>query len=450
MAIKASDIKDTLPEKGKKNCKECGVPTCFAFALKLSKGQVELDACPHLVPQEREELTDILSPPMRLVTIGTGENEIRIGDERVMFRHDQAFQHEPAVALLISDIEKNEEIDHKLKQINELQFERIGEILKPDLLALRFDSNDRGRFEEVVKKAHEGSGLTAILISEDLEALFWARDLYLERKPLIYPVTKENIGEAIPKIKDNLTPVGVKAAAIEELPPLTEKLKEAGIHELVLDPSPHNIYDAIKDHTLIRRSAVVAKIRPLGYPSMAFPCLLTDEPRKEIVYASILVAKYAGLIILSHLEEDDLLPLLLLRQDLYIDPRVMREVQANIYEINEPDEGSPVLVTTNAALTYFTVSSEIERSKVPAYLMVVDTGGFSVQTALGADRFGGSKLATLLGESGLDARNKLKKLIIPRPAYVIKEELEGKLPDWEIIVGPEKVKEIQPLLRQMI
>jgi acetyl-CoA decarbonylase/synthase complex subunit gamma len=169
-----------------------------------------------------------------------------------------------------------------------------------------------------------------------------------------------------------------------------------------------------------------------------------------MVYASILVAKYAGIIVLSHLEEDDLLPLLLLRQDLYTDPRVMREVQANMYEINEPDEKSPVLVTTNAALTYFAVSSEIERSKVPAYLMVVDTGGFSVQTALGADRFGGGKLAEVLEESGLGAGNKLKKLIIPRPAYVIKEDLESNLPGWEIVVGPEKVKEIQPLLRQMV
>ena len=177
MGIKASDIKNKLPEKGKKNCKECGVPTCFAFALKLSKGQVELEACPHLAPQEREELTDILSPPMQLVTIGTGENQLQIGDERVMFRHDQAFQHEPAIALLISDMEKNEEIDHKLKQINDLQFERIGENLKADCLAIRFDSNDRGRFEQVVKKAHEGCGSGAILISEDLEALFWARDL---------------------------------------------------------------------------------------------------------------------------------------------------------------------------------------------------------------------------------------------------------------------------------
>lgn len=449
MGIKASDIKNKLPEKGKKNCKECGVPTCFAFALKLSKGQVELGACPHLAPEESEELTDILSPPMKLVTIGTGENQLQIGDERVMFRHDQAFQHEPAIGLLISDMEKNEEIDHKLKQINDLQFERIGEKLKADCLAIRFDSNDRGRFEEVVKKAHEGCDLGAILISEDLEALFWARDLYLERKPLIYPITKENIEKAIPRIKDNPTPVGVRAAAIEKFLSLTEKLKDAGIHELVLDPSPGNIYEAIKDHTLIRRSAVISKIRPLGYPSMAFPCLLADEPRKEIVYASILVAKYAGIIILSHLEED-LLPLLLLRQDLYTDPRVMREVQANIYEINEPHEKSPVLVTTNAALTYFTVASEIERSKVPAYLMVVDTGGFSVQTALGADRFGGGKLAALFQESELDDKNKLKKLIIPRPAYVIKEELEGKLPEWEIIVGPEKAKEIQSVLKQVI
>jgi acetyl-CoA decarbonylase/synthase complex subunit gamma len=449
MQVKASDIKAKLPEGGKKNCEECGFPTCFAFALELTREVTLLETCPHIAPQEKEELLNMLSPPMKLITMGVADNLINIGDEISMFRHDQAFRHYPAMALLISDKELDTEIDYKLKQINELQFERAGETLKANLLALKFDSKDIKRFKELVTRAYTGSKVSALLIAEDLEALFWARDMYAERRPLVYPITEKNIEAAIPRIRENPTPVGVKAESVENLIPLTKKLNESGIDELMLDPSPQNIFDGITDHTLIRKSAILSRIRPLGYPSMAFPCLLTDDPRKEMVFASIFVAKYAGLVVLSHLEEDHLFPLLLLRQDLYTDPKAMREVPAKIYGINQPNEDSPVLVTTNSALTYFMVSSEIEQSGVPTYLMVIDTGGFSVQTALGSDKFGGKKLADFLKRSGLVDKNNFKKLIIPRPAYVIKEELEIELKGWEIIVGPEKAKEIQPLLRQM-
>jgi len=450
MEIKASDIKDKLPEKGKKNCKECGVPTCFAFSLKLSKGQAELSACPHLDPAVRQELEDLLSPPMKLVRLGSGERVVQIGDERVMFRHEQGFSHEPALAVVLSDMETNEEIDRKIKQVDQFQYERIGKTYRADLLALKFESGDPTRFAEVVKKSYQTSSLSAVILSEDLEALFAARDLYADRRPLIYPITEKNIDAALPRIKERPTPVGVKADGVEALIPLTEKLSTTGINELILDPSPKDIFEALQQQTIIRRSAVVSKCRPLGYPTMALPCALTTDPLQEIVLASALVAKYANLIVLSGLDEARLFPLFLLREDLYVDPRFMRQVPPKIYEIGSPDLDSPVLATVNSSITYFMVRAEVEQSKVPAWLAVLDTGGFSVQTALGSGKFGGVQIAGLLKEHGLAEGSRLKKIIIPRPAYVIKEDLEANLPGWEVVIGPELAKEIQPMMKKLV
>lgn len=450
MEIKAADFKDKLPDKGKKNCKECGVPTCFAFAMKLAKGSATLDQCPHLDPEAREWLTDLLTPPMKLVTIGTGENELSLGGEEAMFRHEKAFRHEPAIALLISDKDADAEIDLKLKHIKEMVFERTGETIKANLLALKFASGNRGRFEELVKKAYDASDLSAVIISEDLDALFWARDCYRDRNPVIYPVTGENVEAAIPRIKENLTPVGVRTDSIDALIPLTNRLNEAGIDKLVLDPSPRDIYDGIRDYTLIRRSALKAKVRLLGYPTIAFPCFLTDDRRKETLLASIFMAKYAGIIVLSSVEADHLFPLLLQRMDIYSDPRSLRTVEQKVYEINHPREDSPVLVTTNAALTYFAVSADLDQGKVPAYLAVIDTEGFSVETALGAGRFGGEKVAGFIKESGVVDNNTLKKIIIPRQASIIKRDMETELPGWDVILGPGDAKEITAFLKKEV
>jgi acetyl-CoA decarbonylase/synthase, CODH/ACS complex subunit gamma len=450
MEIKASDIKDKLPEKGKKNCKECGVPTCFALALKLSKRQAKPSDCPYLDPAVRRELDGLLSPPMKLVNIGSGGRPVQIGDERVMFRHEQGFSHQTALAIVVSDRETSDDWERKIKKVDQFQYERIGQTYRADLLALKFDSGDRSRFLEMVKKAYEISSLSAMILSEDLEALWAARDVYADRKPLIYPITEKNIEAALPRIKERPTPVGIRADGVEALIPLTEKLKAVGIEELVLDPSPEDIFEAVQQQTILRRSAVVSKFRLLGYPAMAFPCLLTTDPLEEMVLAAALVTKYANLVVLSNLDETRLFPLFLLREDIYTDPRFMRQVPPMIYEIGSPDMDSPVLATVNGAITYFMVRAEIEQSKVPAWMAVLDTGGFSVQTALGTGKFGGAQIAAQLKEHGLAEKSRLKKIVIPRPAYVIKEELEINLPGWEVVIGPELAKEIQPMLKQMV
>ena len=234
MPAKGTDIVKKLPESGKKNCKECGFPTCFAFAMKLASGGATLDKCPHLSSEVVAELEDALAPPMKLVTIGSGDNAIQIGNEEVVYRHDKTFVHSPGFALLISDTDSDDVADQKISKIQSLQFDRVGLTLKAELLALRFDSGDKSKFLALVKKACDKSKLGMVIISDDVDTLFEARDICADRRPLLYPITKDNIDKAIPLIKKSPTPLGIRASSVEELVPLTTKLKDEGVDELVL------------------------------------------------------------------------------------------------------------------------------------------------------------------------------------------------------------------------
>src|SRR4030043_838531 len=231
MALKGTDVVKRLPEGGKKNCRECGFPTCFAFAMKLAGGGATVDKCPYLSPEVRAELEDALAPPIKLVTIGSGNNALVIGNEEVVYRHEKTFVHQPGIALLISDTETDAKIDEKIKKIKELQFPWVGLTLKANVLALRFESGDKAKFEALVKKVCEGTDLPMVLMSEDVDALLSARKMGGDRKPLLYAVPKDNIDKVIAEIKSSPTPVVVKGNSVEELIPLTAKLKEAGLDE---------------------------------------------------------------------------------------------------------------------------------------------------------------------------------------------------------------------------
>src|SRR4030043_1244630 len=234
MPIAGSEIVKILP--GKKPCKDCGFPTCFAFAMKLATGGATSDKCPYLAPEVKAKLEDLLAPAIKLVTIGSGDNKVQIRNEEVIYRHEKTYVHPPGIAILISDKESDAKVDEKIKKIKELQFPWVGLTLKADLVALHFESGDKNRFLALVKKVSNSSNIGMILISKDLDALFAARDICADKKPLLYPITKENIDQAIPKIKAKPTPLGVRGASIEDLIPLTIKLKEAGVDEAVLDP----------------------------------------------------------------------------------------------------------------------------------------------------------------------------------------------------------------------
>jgi acetyl-CoA decarbonylase/synthase complex subunit gamma len=286
-----------------------------------------------------------------------------------------------------------------------------------------------------------------VLISEDVNALFAARDICTDRHPLVYPITKENIDAAIPKIKENLTPVGLRGGSVEELVPLTTKLKDAGIEELVLDPGSKNLVEAIRDQTFIRKSALKQGFKPLGYPTVAFPCFMAKDGLKEMLMGSTFINKWASIIVFSDFNQHSLLPLLVQRLNIYTDPRFPMAVEEKYYEVGEPDESSPVLITSNWALTYFLVSSAVEATKVPAYICVKDAEGLGVLTAWAAGKFGGDSVGTFIKKCGIEDKVKHRKLVIPGKVARIKGELEDALDlKWEIIIGPRETTGIGAFL----
>jgi len=445
MPIAGSEIVKMLP--GKRPCKDCGFPTCFAFAMKLASGGTTVDKCPYLSEETKAKLLDLLAPPIKLVTIGSGENAVKIGNEEVIYRHEKTFVHSPGIALLISDKEDKAKIEEKIKKIKELQFPWVGVNLEANLLALCFESGDRDKFLALAKKVYDATDLGMVLISEDMDALFAARDICADKHPLVYPITKENVDEAIPKIKENPTPVGLRGGSVEELVPLTTKLKDAGIEELVLDPGSKNLLEAIRDQTFIRKAALKQGFKPLGYPTIGFPCFMTKDGLKEMLVGSAFINKWASIIVFSDFDQYSLLPLLVLRLNIYTDPRFPMAVEEKYYEVGEPDESSPVLVTSNWALTYFLVSSAVEATKVPAYICVKDSEGLGVLTAWAAGKFSGDSVGTFIKKCGIEDKVKHRKLVIPGKVARIKGELEDALNlKWEIIIGPRETTGIGAFL----
>jgi acetyl-CoA decarbonylase/synthase complex subunit gamma len=448
MALKASDIQKKLPEGGKKNCKECGFPTCFAFAMKLASGAVSVQKCSYLSAEVKTELEEGLAPPIRLVTIGAGENALSIGEEEVIYRHEKTFYRPSGIALLITEKEEEATISGKIDKLKTLQFDRVGQTLRANLFALKYAGNAQKYLDLVKRVAAEGSPI--VLICEDLDTLFKARDLIADKNPLLYPITKENLDAALPKLKAKPAPIGVKTSGVEEIVPITKRLKEEGILDIVLDPSPASLKEMIRDYTLIRRAALKKTFRPLGYPILSLPCMLAENKMEETLLASAGVIKYAGIVVLSDFEKEMLYPLLVLRQNIFTDPRVPLAVEQKIYEIGTVSPESPVLLTTNFALTYFAVASEIENSKIPAYLCVKDTEGLCVLAAWSTGKFSGDTAGPFLKKTGIGDKVKSKRIIIPGFAARIKGELEEELQGWEVIVGPREASDLPAFLPQMI
>ena len=444
MPMKGTDVAKKLPKR--KACKECGFPTCFAFAMKLVAGGATVDKCLYLSEEIKAELEDALAPPIKLVTVGSGEATLKIGNEEVIYRHEKTFIHPPGIAMLISDKEDEGAIEEKIAKMKDLQFNRMGLTLKADLFALKFESGEQAKYKTLVKKVCEASDAGIILLSEEMGALFAARDICADRDPLLYPITKDNIEQAIPLIKQSPTPVGVKAESVETLIPLTSRLKEEGIEELVLDPGSGNFLELLRDQTIIRRAALKQNFRPLGYPTIAFPCFLARDRLGEILTASMCVIKFAGIIVLSDLSEESLLPLLVQRLNIYTDPRMPLAIEQGIYEIGQPKDESPILVTSNWSLTYFLVSSATEESKVHAFVCVKDTEGLGVVTGWGAGKFSGDSVGAFIKKSGIEERVKHRKLVIPGKVARIRGELEEALPGWEIVVGPREASELPGFL----
>ncbi len=435
MPLTGIEIFKLLP---KTNCGECGVPTCLAFAMNLAAGKAELSACPHVSEEAKEKLAEASAPPILPVTIGTGERALKIGGETVMFRHEKRFENAPGIAILIKDTMDEAEINARIEKCQQLQYERVGLNLRPELVAIKDDSGDAQKFEGVTNKVRQNSDCSLILMSDNPDILAAGLKSCADRKPLLYAATRDNLERVADLAKENACPVAVKASGLDELTQLTGKLTEAGIKNIVLDSGSRTTRQVLEDQLIIRSAALNKKFRPLGFPTITFPCEMTDDPLKEAVIASMLVAKYSGTIVLSDFQGESLFPLLVERMNIFTDPQRPLATTEGIYEIGGPGENSPVLITTNFSLTYFLVSGYLESSRVPSWLLIKDTEGLSVMTAWAAGKFSADIIAPFIKKCGITDKIKHQKLIIPGYTAVESGGLEEELPGWEVLVGPRE------------
>jgi acetyl-CoA decarbonylase/synthase complex subunit gamma len=435
MPLTGIEIFKLLP---KTNCGECGVPTCLAFAMNLASGKVELAACPHVSEESKEKLAEASAPPILPVTIGVGDKALKVGGETVMFRHEKRFENPPGLAILIKDTMDEAEVNTRAEKCQQLQYERVGLSLRPELMAIKEESGDAQKFESVVSKVKQNSDGGIILMSDNPDILAAGLKACAERKPLIYAATKDNLDRVAELAKESSCPVAVKASGLEELSQLTTKLTEAGLKNIVIDSGSRTTRQAFEDQVIIRSVALNKKFRPLGFPTITFPAEMTDDPMKEAIIASMFVAKYGGIIVLSDFRGESLFPLLVERMNIFTDPQRPLATTEGVYEIGGPGENSPVLITTNFSLTYFLISGYLETSRVPSWLLVKDTEGLSVMTAWAAGKFSADIIAPFVKKCGIVDKIKHQKLIIPGYAAVESGGLEEELPGWEIQVGPRE------------
>ncbi len=444
MALSGIEIFKKLP---KTNCQECGVQTCMAFAMKLASGQAELDACPYVSDEVRQELEEASAPPIRPVTVGTGDDALRVGGETVLFRHEKTFVNKPGIGVLVTDTMSDEEIDRKLSRVAELSYERVGFILKADIVAVKDTTGDSARFAAIADKARDKGLSNLVLMSSSADVLKAALEKVRDCRPLLYAAdagTADSFGKLALEYD---CPVAVRGGNLEEAAGLTEKLTAMKIKDIVIDTGARTLKQAYQDQVAVRRAALINKFRPLGFPTIVFPCELTDNPMKESVFASTFIPKYGGVLILSEIEGHNLFPLAVQRMNIYTDPQRPMATTEGIYEINNPDENSPVLITSNFSLTYFIVSGEVESSRVPTWLLIKDTEGLSVLTAWAAGKFVADAIAPFVKKCGIEDKLGHRKIIIPGAAATISGELDEELADWEVQIGPREAAHLIPYLK---
>ena len=444
MALTGIQIFKLLP---KTNCKECGVPTCLAFAMNLASGKAELDACPYVSDEAREQLAEASAPPIRPIAVGKGVRAATAGGETVQYRHEKTFYNPTLLAATVGSDIADSDLATKLKTWNALQFERVGLNLRPELVALKDVNGDKDAFANTAKKIAETSEFNLVLMTEDPGVMKAAVDVCGFKRPLMYAATDNNVDELGALAKEQNLPLAVRADSVEGLVPLTEKLTEMGVKDIVLDPGSREIKQAHQDQVAIRRAALKDLNRSAGFPTITFPSEMASNLDMETVLGATFIAKYGGIVVLSDFAGESLFPLLLERLNIFTDPQRPMTVTEGIYEINNPDENSPVLVTTNFALTYFIVSGEIEGSRVPSYLLIKDSEGLSVMTAWAAGKFAGDDVGMFVKKSGIADKVKHQELIIPGYAAAIAGEVEEELPGWTITVGPREAAHIPGFLK---
>lgn len=442
MALSGLDIYKLLP---KTNCKQCGFATCLAFAMQLAKKTLSIEKCPFVSAEAKNTLEEQALPAIKLITLGTNELKVEIGNETVMFRHEEKFRNPSALGFIIEDSLVDEEIKGRLEKINQLKFERVGQLLEINLVAIKQNSGAK-RFLEASKLVLSNTQLPIMLISEDIAALKQAAAALAERKPLLYSAKNDNFKDMALIAKEFQLPLVVAGEDINQLAYLAKELNSLGVRDLILNSGTKDASDRTWELTQLRRQALKKSNRALGYPSLVI--VDKNDPYEEAIEAAACIAKYAGIVLIKGVESWEVLSILTLRQNIYTDPQKPLQIDPKLYPVGNVNEKSPLLVTTNFSLSYFTVLGEVEASKIPSYILSVDTQGMSVLTAWAAEKFNAETITKSLETSGVKEVVKHKNLIIPGYVAMMSGDLEDQS-GYKIIVGPKEAAGLPAFLKNL-
>jgi acetyl-CoA decarbonylase/synthase complex subunit gamma len=446
MALSGIQIYKLLP---KTNCRDCGFPTCLAFAMKLAAKQVELSLCPHVSDESKTELSESAAPPIRLVTLSSNGHEVKAGNEVVLFRHEKTFYNKPGLFIRVRDDEAADQIKEKVTATDGYTVNYVGIDLSLDGFAVESTSNDPAAFARAVANVRAHSERPLILVSRNPEIIANGLEAAGGDGVMVCSADESNFDEMASLAKDNKVSLAVTAGTMETLADLTEAIKAKGVEDLVLAPATTDFSTALAFSTQIRRQALKKNFKPLGYPIITFPGDSGNQAEESMLAAQA-IAKYAGFIVLDHFAPEHVYPLLVLRQNIYTDPQKPIQVQPGVYEINDPAPADPLLVTTNFSITYFSVANEVEGAGMPAWLLVTDAEGMSVLTAWAAGKFDAERIAKDVKRFGVVDKIDHQRIVLPGHVAVLSGELEEELPGWEIRVGPREAVDLPAFLKQVL
>ena len=441
MALSGLDIYKLLP---KTNCRDCGFPTCLAFAMQLAKKAVSIEKCPFISPQVKAQLEQASAPPIRQVTLGT-DKKLVLGSETVLFRHEEKFRNPCGLGVILDDSMGPEGIAGSLKKLSAMKLERIGQLLEPDIVCLK-QTGESAQFALAANALADAKDLNIILMSRDAKGLEAAIAALPGRKPLLFGLDASNRAEVCGLAKKAGLPVVVSAKDIDGLAQLTAECVKDGCQDLVLDTGAKPGREKLWDLTQIRRLSLKKSNRQLGYPVIAVA--EDSDVYAQAAEAATYILKYASIVLVRSLEAWEMLGLMTLRQNIYTDPQKPLQIEPKVYSFGKVGKDSPVMVTTNFSLSYYTVAGEVEASKVPAYIISADTEGQSVLTAWASEKFTAEKLAAVLAKSGIAELVSHKKVIIPGYVAVMSGDLEEQS-GWSVIVGPKEASGIPQFLKNL-
>jgi len=442
MALSGLDIYKLLP---KTNCRECGFVTCLAYAMQLAKKAVSIEKCPYLSAEAKKILLEQGQPPIRTVVIGSGDAKIETGDETVMFRHEEKFRHPCGIGFVLEDGLSDKAFSDSINAINQLAFERVGQKLSVNLLALKQKSG-KDDFIKAVKSAVGNSGLALVLMALDLTSLREALKITADKRPLIYcPQIKDYI-ELAKLAREFNAGLVLTEGDLERLSGLTAQVCATGLSDIVLDTGNKPLPQKLWDLTQIRRQALKKSNRSLGFPVLTF--VEEKDSYMEAALAATYVAKYSSIVLLNGIEPWKALALLTLRQNIYTDPQKPLQVEPGLYPAGEVSDSSPVLITTNFSLSYYTVLGEVESSKIPSYILSVDTEGMSVLTAWAAEKFTPEKIAESIKRFEVGSKVRHRNVVIPGYVAVLSGDLQENS-GLKVIVGPKEAAGIPSFLKNL-